>query len=150
MDKINNDNYDISDILASLDDEEVEEEMSLEDFLATMDDEEEENEDLNILDILEDLDNQLEENEEKLNETGLSFNDYAKSLIADLENESNEDDVISALEDLDDEEDDEYKDLSIEELFKEFVDSVKKLSDDEKEILEEKVNKVASKLETSD
>lgn len=157
-----NNEFDVEDILSSLDDdEEIQEDEDL-DILSILEDldeqveEEKEDEDIDVLSILEDLDEQVEEEKEaKLNTSGLSFNDYAKSLIADLEgeiysnNNSNEEaDVISALEDLDDEED-EYSDLSIEELFNEFVDSVKKLSDNEKDTLEEKVNKNKI-LETSD
>lgn len=138
-----NNEFDVEDILSSLDDD---------------DEEIQEDEDLDILSILEDLDEQVEEEKEaKLNASGLSFNDFAKSLIADLESEidlkeesNDEEDVLSALSSLDDEEeDDEYSDLSIEELFDKFVDSVKKLSDDDKDALEEKVNK-HKVLETSD
>ena len=149
MSKKKSEEFDLEDILASLDEDE--EENNVEDLLATLDDEEETEDQEDLIDILSELDDE-DTSEEK---NGSSFNDYASLLIKELEDEmaketedkdnlstlgsmveANEnsdldgDDLLSILDNLDSLEDEETNNDEDDEL-------IGLLSEDEEEVDED-------------
>lgn len=174
MSKKKSEEFDLEDILSSLDDED-EEENDVEDLLATLDDEDSNEErktssfdDYASLLIKELEDEMAKEAEEKDNlsdlgsmvqsseDSDLDCDDLISILdnldsLEDEENNSDEDDELIGL--LSEDEEDEYDeddDKSIEELFEEFVNAVKGLSSDEKDDLIEKIDEKNKVYETDD
>lgn len=138
------------------------EEFDIEDILSSLDDEDEsEDDELDVTSILEDLDEE--------DENDSMFDSFAKAFIEEAKEDVDDFDVLSVLEDLDnqsinhkdDEDDDlisileneqnvESNDEDIESLFDDFINALKSLSDDEKDSLSEDSTQILSMLEVEE
>lgn len=149
MEKFNNDKDSLEDILASLDDEDIRDD-DLTGILSELDSESEQVE-ISCSSFDDYASKLIKEMEDELNEEDDNLSSLSSMFASDDESNQNSDDILSILENLDSLEENNENDLegvlseldnheeveeeSIEDLFNQFIEAVKNLSNDEKDAL---------------